>query len=83
MYVCVYIYIYIHTYIHVYMYIYIYTHTYSENIYIYIYRLPCIIDFPLQVIPPYIYEGLHLYKTDLYFSQFSYFQILHGPTCYV
>ena len=23
---------------------------------------PCIIDFPLQVIPPYIYEGFPLYK---------------------
>ena len=25
-------------------------------------RLPCIIDFPLQVIPPCIYEGFPLYK---------------------
>ena len=40
-------------------------------VYIYIYkRLPCMIDFPLQVIPPYIYEGFSLYKSYPYMRDF-------------
>ena len=42
-------------------------------------RLPCIIDFPLQVIPPYIYEGFPLQREINYIRK----PLIYGNSCKV